>query len=63
MSSTIYDVFIAKEYSRSKDFELDGDDIIVDAGTFIGAYTLYVAKRASMVIALKPLTPQNISRV
>jgi FkbM family methyltransferase len=54
IGSTINEVFIAREYSRLKDFEPNEDDIIVDAGAFVGAYTLYVAKRASKVIALEP---------
>ncbi len=54
IGSTIDEVFIAKEYTRIRDFEPNGDDIVVDAGAFIGAYTLYASKKALKVLALEP---------
>ena len=54
ITSTIDEVFIMREYSIIEDYEPKRGDTVIDAGAFIGAYTIYAARRANKVVALEP---------
>jgi FkbM family methyltransferase len=48
------EIFIYGEYSKVPEYRVREGDIVLDAGAFVGLYTLSVADKASLVIAVEP---------
>jgi FkbM family methyltransferase len=48
------EIFIYSEYLKVPEYRVQEGDIVVDAGAFVGLYTLSVADKASLVIAIEP---------
>jgi len=48
------EIFVYDEYSKLSEYRVQEGDIVLDAGAFVGLYTLSVADKAGLVIAVEP---------
>ncbi len=49
-----YSDWLGKKYGLEGFVEVDSGDTVIDCGAFVGGFTLFAAKRASLVICVEP---------
>ncbi len=53
--AAINEVFVQSPYTADERFQLHREDVVVDAGANIGAFTVFAARRCKRVLAIEPL--------
>jgi len=48
------EIFIYNEYSKLPEYNVHNGDIVLDVDAFVGLYTLSVADKAGLIIAIEP---------